>query len=47
MNGAAITLLEIPALRQSAEESFCLDFSCFVLCIPACTEVPAGEEDKE
>jgi hypothetical protein len=24
-------LLEIPAFRQSGEESFCLDFSCFVL----------------
>jgi hypothetical protein len=32
VSGAANTLLEIPALRQSGRGSFCLDLSCFVLC---------------
>jgi len=37
-----LPLLEIPVLRQSGEESFCLDFSCFVLCIKAKNEVGIG-----
>jgi len=36
-----LPLLEIPALRQSGEESFCLDFSCFVLFIKKKNEVGA------
>jgi hypothetical protein len=38
----ATTLLEIPALRQSAEGLFCLDFSCFVLCVKTKNEVGPG-----
>jgi len=35
----AITLLEILAFRQSVEGSFCLEFSCFVLCFKTKNEV--------
>jgi hypothetical protein len=38
---ACVRLLEIPAFRQSGEESFCLDFSCFVLFIKKKNEVGA------
>jgi hypothetical protein len=40
-------LSEIPDFRQSGEESFCLDLSCFVLCIKAKNEVGFGVKPRQ
>jgi hypothetical protein len=42
----AITLFEIPALQQSGEDSFCLEFSCFVLCFKTKNEVGFGAKPQ-